>query len=590
MPATNEWEIFAPEKVEDQLVAVMIPAVNLVPNTVQVFGQYQTQSSDTPRIYLRLTIREVQGHRQLLNLPLTESRFQPYSVWMFNVAVEVTTQREQNGGQHRELVARARMAMQLYKIRQAWTDAINALAPYHTIIDIGELAASELVTDDAQTTDSTTLNFAGQLQIDANAWPRVEIPPFNPSSLRNFALELLADNATGSGTATGILDTSGRGNNAISEATDPVINLAAKNGHNTITFADASWFSQPATGLATLFIFVKGNAAQSPFIGTTGTVNDLRYMLSTNWVGDAPSLWSGSDLVAPFTDPSQWHILSTRHDGTTVRFYVDGFFVGANISALPSEAFQLGRGLGGNLASGEFGGWLGYNRNLPLSEYHQVDNWIGDLFGQFVAAQIIVDGNSLSTNYEVGYFESYPAQLMTLLGNSYRLRNIAVSGQTTEQMINGDILTWDTQKPSYVGKFLCIYWEGTNSIYFGATAVETYAQLIQYGQDRRNTGLTGITMDVLPRSEFDSEQETFRLELNALLAADFTVATSSPYVWLPKPGITYAKSLVRLSLQPDIGPAGSEDNPTYYIDGIHLTAAGYTIVAGLVEVAINSIP
>lgn len=170
MPANYEWEVFNVDQVEDAFVASVREGVIIGAPTVQVTGKFPLPTSHTPSVKLTLTTREVQGQRHHLN-PQKETRFQPYNVWMFTLAAEVTTQREQNGALHRELIARTRLALQLYKLAASWD---NALAPYHTVIDIGELAASELVTDDQATTDSTTLNFSGQIQIDATAWPITE--------------------------------------------------------------------------------------------------------------------------------------------------------------------------------------------------------------------------------------------------------------------------------------------------------------------------------------------------------------------------------------------------------------------------------
>lgn len=178
MSAPNEWEPFNIDPVEDQLVALVKAAVDSPSRPVQVLGKYSTQEATSPRVHLVLNTRQVQGQRYNLNLPFDQARLQPYNVWYFALSVEITTQREQNGVLHRELVATSRLALQYYSLKKNWTDAINALAPYHTIIDIGELEASELTLDDQGLLDTTTLNFTGMIQIDASAWPVTEtVPP-----------------------------------------------------------------------------------------------------------------------------------------------------------------------------------------------------------------------------------------------------------------------------------------------------------------------------------------------------------------------------------------------------------------------------
>jgi lysophospholipase L1-like esterase len=91
---------------------------------------------------------------------------------------------------------------------------------------------------------------------------------------------------------------------------------------------------------------------------------------------------------------------------------------------------------------------------------------------------------------------------------------------------------------------------------------------------------------MLPRTGF----ETQRASLNALLRADFNVATSDPNVWLPAPGITYADVLIDVGNDANIGQAGQNTSLTYYdADQLHLNNTGYGVVAGYAVTAIRLI-
>jgi lysophospholipase L1-like esterase len=53
---------------------------------------------------------------------------------------------------------------------------------------------------------------------------------------------------------------------------------------------------------------------------------------------------------------------------------------------------------------------------------------------------------------------------------------------------------------------------------------------------------------------------------------------------------TYADVIVRIDSNAYIGDAGNPNNTTYYqADKIHLTPAGYSVVAGLVTTAIQGL-
>jgi lysophospholipase L1-like esterase len=50
---------------------------------------------------------------------------------------------------------------------------------------------------------------------------------------------------------------------------------------------------------------------------------------------------------------------------------------------------------------------------------------------------------------------------------------------------------------------------------------------------------------------------------------------------------SFADGLADCAADSTIGPAGAEADPTYYRDTVHLTAAGYAIVAGVVAAAVR---
>lgn len=134
-----------------------------------------------------------------------------------------------------------------------------------------------------------------------------------------------------------------------------------------------------------------------------------------------------------------------------------------------------------------------------------------------------------------------------------------------------------------------IAWGGTNDLYFGASAATTYARIVAYATARKAAGWRVILLTILPRSNSGTPGsfETDRQSVNASLLADFSTATAESGIWT---GAAYADYLVHVGGDATIGDAGDENNTTYYLDKVHLTNAGYAIVADYVKKAILLFP
>lgn len=130
-------------------------------------------------------------------------------------------------------------------------------------------------------------------------------------------------------------------------------------------------------------------------------------------------------------------------------------------------------------------------------------------------------------------------------------------------------------------------WGGTNDLYFGATAAQVISRINTYVADRLAVGWQVIVLSILPRSApgtpvtFEADRQT----VNAALRATYPNATAYPRIYTgASPNVIFCD----VGDDPTIGLAGDETNPVYYSDLVHLTAAGYAIVAGdYVSNAIN---
>lgn len=198
--------------------------------------------------------------------------------------------------------------------------------------------------------------------------------------------------------------------------------------------------------------------------------------------------------------------------------------------------------------------------------------------------QVVCDGNSLTSGAGSSGGQNYPNILAALLGDDWLVTNKGVSGQTTPDMA-GDADT-DVDPLYDAGTYehnVLVAWEGTNDLYFGASAADAYAALVAYCQARQAAGWTVVVATLLPRGDFpgtstlpggdpEAEHETRRQAVNALIRANWA---------------TFADALADVAADARIGDDGDEDGATYYAgDGVHLSNAGYAAVAPLFEAAV----
>lgn len=170
------------------------------------------------------------------------------------------------------------------------------------------------------------------------------------------------------------------------------------------------------------------------------------------------------------------------------------------------------------------------------------------------------------------------------MGGQYAIRNLSVGGQTlvnmqTDASTQIDVLYDPTRVRNLV------WWGGTNGAY---TAAQKITQLETYYNSRQAIGWRQIEVGMLPRSQsglpanFEADRQTIRTSR----LAQYSIATAETNVWKDSNGNFY----VDLGGDTAIGDAGDENNTIYYLDKVHLTNAGYAIVADYVKKAIQLFP
>jgi len=188
---------------------------------------------------------------------------------------------------------------------------------------------------------------------------------------------------------------------------------------------------------------------------------------------------------------------------------------------------------------------------------------------------VVFDGCSLVQDAGVAPEDGMPAQVMALLPAGLDMANLGVGGQTT-QMMAADAAAevdplYDPGRPTSI----LVCWEGTNDLILGGVppydSRQAYDHLAAYCKARQRAGFRVVICTVLPRGRSAAFYQA-RNQLNAELRVHWK---------------SFADGLADVAANQTIGADGAETDATYYRDTVHLTAAGYAIVAREVAGAVR---
>lgn len=188
---------------------------------------------------------------------------------------------------------------------------------------------------------------------------------------------------------------------------------------------------------------------------------------------------------------------------------------------------------------------------------------------------VVFDGCSLVDDAGVASADGMPAQVMALLPTGLDVANLGVGGQTTQMMAADAAAEVDPLYAAARPAAVLVVWEGTNDLILGAAppydARQAYRHLAAYCAARQRAGFQVVICTVLPRGRSAAFYQA-RNALNARLRAHWR---------------SFADALADVAANETIGGDGAETDTTYYRDTVHLTAAGYAIVAGVVAEAVE---
>lgn len=322
-----------------------------------------------------------------------------------------------------------------------------------------------------------------------------------------------------------------------------------------------------------------GNREWSISFNRDGSVPaNNRFVIVVSANGSATTTLLASSGGLP--DVGTWYFIAAWHNKTTDKIYISvnngtvdevahagGIFAGnspVTLGALPAASRY------GACNMDEVGIW---KRLLTADERTALYNGGGGNTHPFDSAVdnlIVFDGNSMTDDAT----SSYPSGTIAALAGLWDTYNFGVSGQTTIEMLADAETQIDPLYNATLGKNIVVCWEGTNDIKLGATKEDAYARLVQYCQARQAAGYQVVICTIVDRQQVGQP-------------ADF--ATSRAYVntQIGSNWQTFADALA--DLWADTRLQDATDTTYFNVDKVHLTAAGYAIVAEIVVTAIESL-
>jgi lysophospholipase L1-like esterase len=299
--------------------------------------------------------------------------------------------------------------------------------------------------------------------------------------------------------------------------------------------------------------------------GCTMYINNRNKGLST--LSDNKGLYSSSltgDTVRTYSDGKYNDILAT---GTSILDNLD-FFLGAynlngTVSTQATRRYQYYY-VGGGLRD--------WHHKIIYSAGQDFLEGMGNAaYTRSTAVNVVCDGNSLTKGTAAcnSGHKAYPTLLADTLVGELAVINKGIDSQTDSMMYVADAdieASW-----SYLTKNnVLIYWEGTNSINVDSISAEQCVDWAEaYCLKQKKRGYDIIVLTTMPRGTSDYLRDSL-LAVNAELESRWE---------------DFADGFIDVR---DDARLNNQNNTTYFCDDkIHLTEAGYAVVASLVAAKIE---
>lgn len=329
-------------------------------------------------------------------------------------------------------------------------------------------------------------------------------------------------------------------------------------------------------------------AASAGALGNASSPTNRNLGITPRYTGDLTYFFLNSAVTGYSHKSSQGMFIGSRTASNFVSWYRDGFLLTANAqvsTGLPAvEAYILAQN-----GNGTTSGWntdtIGFwSTGAALSDAEQIAltnalyTWASNIGALTKPNLVVCDGNSFTSGYGLSAWLSYPSVLNGLLaaaGVRNAISNKGVTGQTTAQM-SADAVTdiYPLLTRAHTTSVL-VAWEIRNDMYVnGVTVAQGVDAIEAYCDAARTAGFDKIVLiNVKPDAAFQNTWQTGVWD---------TVNTEIDGRWAG-----FADALVDLRLITEIQ---NPLNATYFqADTVHLTAAGYALVAAAVQTAVEAV-
>lgn len=382
-------------------------------------------------------------------------------------------------------------------------------------------------------------------------------------------------------------DLSGNGKDLTPPGTAPTYQLASGKPvvRNTAsTYLKNTGFAVNARALSVFAVLSPANAASNTKVMAFGPGTALIWnqtSAAVEWGMQTTSLSlyglpvaNGTFYAAGFVADSDGAIAMWRNGKKSYRLQNSGSTAGP--SGTLTDLF-VGAAAAANNWAGDYKEILVYNSRLSDSQAQQVMAYLAARHGLSLATvgdQVVFDGNSLTN----GHSSANPGYTDRVVNARSPLTayNVGVSGQTIVQMTADAVTQIDPLHSGVYTKNVVVCWEITNYLASIQNPTTVYNAVVSYCQARRAAGWKVVVVTCLPRTSgglyagFEADRQTVNTNIRTNWA-------------------TFADALADVGDDATIGPALASDNTTYYSDKLHLTSAGYLIVANLVGAAIGTL-
>lgn len=188
---------------------------------------------------------------------------------------------------------------------------------------------------------------------------------------------------------------------------------------------------------------------------------------------------------------------------------------------------------------------------------------------------VVLDGDSRTDGWNCEY--RYPYIDLLSLEESSLIYKVSFGGLSSEDLIIRGPVEVDTKFSNVARINIVVVWVGVNDIAINDKSADfTFMKLVTYCIERRNKGWKVIVCTEVSMKGKGSNGE-----------CDLTRGIYNHLIntrWQE-----FADGVADLSGNPEIGAVGAYHDTTHFCDGIHLTNSGTTIVAGIVNQAIDAL-